>query len=78
MAPGGSAGTGWLLDCLAGLKHGNGAGWCGCTRPPDVRARGGAPVAFNFLEPRGRGKRQRVVARDAQRGGHLGADRLLL
>jgi selenocysteine lyase/cysteine desulfurase len=42
--------TGWLLDCLAGLKHGNGAPMVRLYGPPDVRARGGT-VAFNFLDP---------------------------
>ena len=69
--------TGWLLDCLAGLKHGNGAPMVRLYGPPDVQARGGT-VAFNFLDPRGDVVDERVGGAGRQRGGHLGADRLLL
>jgi selenocysteine lyase/cysteine desulfurase len=56
--------TSWLLDCLAGLKHGNGAPMTRIYGPRDGRARGGT-VAFNFLDPEGRVVDERAVGRDA-------------
>ena len=53
--------TGWLLDRLAALRHGNGAPMARIYGPADTRDRGGA-VAFNLLDPRGRIIDERAVA----------------
>jgi selenocysteine lyase/cysteine desulfurase len=60
--------TSWLLDGLAGLKHGNGAPMVRRYGPPDGEARGGT-VAFNFLDPRGTVVDERAVVRDASAAG---------
>lgn len=60
--------TGWLLDCLAGLKHASGAPMVRLYGPRDGRARG-ATVAFNFLDPRGAVVDERAVARDTSAAG---------
>ena len=60
--------TGWLLDCLAGLKHADGAPMVRLYGPRDNQARGGT-VAFNFLDPRGAVVDERAVARDASAAG---------
>jgi selenocysteine lyase/cysteine desulfurase len=60
--------TSWLLDCLAGLKHGNGAPMTRVYGPRDGRARGGV-VAFNFLDPSGMVVDERAVARDTTAAG---------
>src|SRR5580693_2803840 len=58
--------TGWLLGCLAGLKHGNGAPMVRLYGPPDGEARGGT-VAFNFLDARGAVVDEREVVREGWR-----------
>jgi len=60
--------TGWLLDCLAGLKHADGAPMVRLYGPRDNQARGGT-VAFNFLDPRGVVVDERAVARDTSAAG---------
>jgi selenocysteine lyase/cysteine desulfurase len=60
--------TGWLLDCLTGLTHANGAPMVCLYGPRDNRARGGT-VAFNFLDPAGAVVDERAVARDASAAG---------
>ena len=60
--------TSWLLDGLAGLKHGNGAPMVRLYGPGPGRARGGT-VAFNFLDPSGAVVDERAVARDASAAG---------
>ena len=60
--------TGWLLDCLAELKHASGAPMVRLYGPRDGRARG-ATVAFNFLDPRGAVVDERAVARDTGAAG---------
>jgi selenocysteine lyase/cysteine desulfurase len=60
--------TGWLLGCLARLKHGNGAPLVRLYGPEDGEARGGT-VAFNFLDPTGALVDERAVARDASAAG---------
>jgi selenocysteine lyase/cysteine desulfurase len=56
--------TGWLLDRLTALRHGNGAPMVRIYGPSDLDSRG-ATVAFNFLDPAGQVVDERVVARDA-------------
>jgi selenocysteine lyase/cysteine desulfurase len=60
--------TGWLLDCLAGLKHADGAPMVRLYGPRENQARGGT-VAFNFLDPRGVVVDERSVARDTSAAG---------
>ena len=60
--------TAWLLDCLAGLKHADGAPMVRLYGPGDIQARGGT-VAFNFLDPRGVVVDERAVARDTSAAG---------
>jgi selenocysteine lyase/cysteine desulfurase len=60
--------VGWLLDGLAGLKHGNGAPMTRVYGPRDCRGRG-ATVAFNFLDTRGAVVDERAVARDTSAAG---------
>src|SRR5260370_42217484 len=45
--------TGWLIDRLAALRHGNGEPMVRIYGPASTRDRGGT-VAFNLLDPRGR------------------------
>ncbi len=54
--------TGWLLDRLAGLRHGNGEPMARLYGPAGTRDRGGT-VAFNLLDPGGRVVDERAVAR---------------
>jgi selenocysteine lyase/cysteine desulfurase len=60
--------TSWLLDGLAGLKHGNGAPMVRRYGPGPGQSRGGT-VAFNFLDPSGAVVDERAVARDASAAG---------
>ncbi len=60
--------TGWLLDGLAGLKHGNGTPMVRVYGPGPGQERGGT-VAFNFLDPDGAVVDERAVARDASAAG---------
>lgn len=60
--------TSWLLGCLAGLKHGNGAPMVRLYGPADGEARGGT-VAFNFLDAQGAVVDERAVVRDASAAG---------
>ena len=60
--------TGWLLDRLGRLKHGNGAPLVRLYGPAGLAGRGGT-VAFNFLDPAGRVVDERAVARDAAAAG---------
>ena len=54
--------TGWLIDRLAALRHGNGEPMARIYGPADTRDRGGT-VAFNLLDPRGYVVDERAVAR---------------
>jgi selenocysteine lyase/cysteine desulfurase len=56
--------TGWLLDRLTALRHGNGAPVARVYGPSDVDSRG-ATVTFNFLDPAGEVVDERIVGRDA-------------
>jgi selenocysteine lyase/cysteine desulfurase len=60
--------TGWLLDQLAALRHGNGEPMAQIYGPAGTRDRGGT-VAFNLLDPRGRVVDERAVARDTSAAG---------
>jgi selenocysteine lyase/cysteine desulfurase len=60
--------TGWLIDRLAALRHGNGEPMARIYGPPSTRDRGGA-VAFNLLDPGGRVVDERAVARDTAAAG---------
>ena len=60
--------TGWLLDRLAALRHGNGAPMARIYGPAGTRDRGGT-VAFNLLDPGGRVVDERAVARDTAAAG---------
>jgi selenocysteine lyase/cysteine desulfurase len=60
--------TGWLLDHLGRLKHGNGAPLVRLYGPAGTDRRGGT-VALNFLDPDGRLIDERAVARDASAAG---------
>ena len=53
--------TGWLLDRLAALRHGNGEPMARIYGPAGTRDRGGT-VAFNLLDPGGRIIDERAVA----------------
>src|SRR5258708_23344778 len=54
--------TGWLIDRLAALRHGNGEPMVRIYGPASTRDRGGT-VAFNLLDPGGRVVDERAVAR---------------
>jgi len=54
--------TGWLIDRLAALRHGNGEPMAWIHGPASTRDRGGT-VAFNLLDPGGRVIDERAVAR---------------
>jgi selenocysteine lyase/cysteine desulfurase len=54
--------TGWLIDRLGGLRHGNGEPMARIYGPADTSDRGGT-VAFNLLDPRGGVVDERAVAR---------------
>jgi selenocysteine lyase/cysteine desulfurase len=60
--------TGWLLDNLSRLKHGNGAPLIRLYGPADMVRRGGT-VSLNFLDPDGHVVDERAVARDAAAAG---------
>ena len=60
--------TSWLLDGLAGLKHGNGAPMVRVYGPGPGESRGGT-VALNFLDPGGAVVDERIVARDTSAAG---------
>ena len=60
--------TGWLLDRLGALRHGNGAPMTRIYGPAGTRDRGGT-VAFNLLDPGGRVVDERAVARDTAAAG---------
>ena len=53
--------TGWLIDRLAALRHGNGEPMARIYGPASTRDRGGT-VAFNLLDPGGRVVDERAVA----------------
>ena len=60
--------TGWLLDGLAALKHGNGTPMVRVYGPGPGQSRG-VTVTFNFLDPHGAVVDERAVARDASAAG---------
>jgi len=60
--------TGWLLDRLAALRHGNGQPMARIYGPIDTRDRGGT-VAFNLLDQGGGVIDERAVARAATAAG---------
>ena len=60
--------TGWLLDSLSRLKHGNGAPLIRLYGPAGMAGRGGT-VSLNFLDPDGHVVDERAVARDAAAAG---------
>ena len=53
--------TGWLIDRLSALRHGNGAPMVRIYGPASTRDRGGT-VAFNLVDPGGRVVDERAVA----------------
>src|SRR5271165_1085520 len=60
--------TSWLIEGLAGLKHGSGAPMVRVYGPGPGEWRGGI-VTFNFLDPRGAVVDERIVARDTSAAG---------
>jgi len=60
--------TGWLIDRLAALRHGNGEPMAWIYGPAGTRDRGGT-VAFNLLDPGGRVVDERAVARESAAAG---------
>jgi selenocysteine lyase/cysteine desulfurase len=60
--------TGWLLDRLGALRHGNGAPMAAIHGPADTARRGGT-VAFSLLGPRGDAFDVRAVERDMAAAG---------
>jgi selenocysteine lyase/cysteine desulfurase len=60
--------TGWLIDRLAALRHGNGEPMARIHGPASTRDRGGT-VAFNLLDPGGHVVDERAVARDTAAAG---------
>jgi len=60
--------TGWLLDRLTALRHGNGEPMARIYGPASTRDRGGI-VAFNLLSPDGRVIDERAVARATSAAG---------
>lgn len=60
--------TGWLLEHLGRLKHGNGAPLVRLYGPAGMDSRGGT-VTLNFLDPHGQLIDERAVARDASAAG---------
>jgi selenocysteine lyase/cysteine desulfurase len=60
--------TGWLLDRLAAMRHGNGQPMTRIYGPADLIARGGT-VSFNLLDPAGNIVDERAVARDTAAAG---------
>jgi selenocysteine lyase/cysteine desulfurase len=60
--------TGWLIDRLTALRHGNGEPMARIYGPASIERRGGI-VAFNLLDPRGGIVDERAVARTAAAAG---------
>lgn len=60
--------TGWLLEQLGALRHGNGTPMARIYGPAGVEGRG-ATVTFNLLDPYGRVVDERLVAAEAARAG---------
>lgn len=60
--------TGWLLDQLGAMKHGNGTPMTRVYGPATVAARGGT-VAFNFLDATGKVVDERLVAAESAKAG---------
>jgi selenocysteine lyase/cysteine desulfurase len=60
--------TGWLLNRLTALRHGNGEPMARIYGPAGTRDRGGT-VAFNLLDPGGRIIDERAVVRDTAAAG---------
>jgi selenocysteine lyase/cysteine desulfurase len=60
--------TGWLIDRLAALRHGNGTPLVRIYGPASTRDRGGT-VAFNLVDPSGRVVDERAVAKDTAAAG---------
>jgi selenocysteine lyase/cysteine desulfurase len=60
--------TGWLLDRLAALRHGNDKPMARIYGPAGTRGRGGT-VSFNLLDPGGHVVDERAVARAASANG---------
>jgi selenocysteine lyase/cysteine desulfurase len=60
--------TGWLLERMAGLRHGNGRPIARRYGPAGLAGRGGT-VAFNLLDPAGRVVDERLVAAEAAAAG---------
>jgi selenocysteine lyase/cysteine desulfurase len=60
--------TGWLIDQLTALRHGNGTPMVRIYGPASTRDRGGT-VAFNLIDPRGRVVDERAVAKDTAAAG---------
>ena len=69
--------TGWLLDQLLALRHGNGQPLIRLYGPADTRQRG-ATIQINFLNARGRAHRLQARGAVGQRRAHLAAGRLSL
>jgi selenocysteine lyase/cysteine desulfurase len=60
--------TGWTLDRLTALRHGNGRPVVRLYGPADTAGRG-ATIAFNFLDPTGAMVDERLVARESAAAG---------
>jgi selenocysteine lyase/cysteine desulfurase len=60
--------TGWLLDRLGALRHGNGQPMVRIYGPRNTVRRGGT-IAFNLLDPRGTLIDERLVARESAAAG---------
>ena len=60
--------TGWLLERLAALRHGNGAPMVCMYGPSDTHLRG-ATIAMNFTDPTGALIDSRLVERHANNAG---------
>jgi selenocysteine lyase/cysteine desulfurase len=60
--------TGWLLDRLGGLRHGDGSPMTRVYGPSNTHARGGT-VSFNFLDRTGRIVDERLVAAETAAAG---------
>ncbi|MCP3803571.1 aminotransferase class V-fold PLP-dependent enzyme [Allokutzneria sp. A3M-2-11 16] len=60
--------TGWLLDALGELRHGNGAPMVLVYGPRTTEGRGGT-IAFNFLTPDGELVDERLVSRESAAAG---------
>jgi selenocysteine lyase/cysteine desulfurase len=60
--------TGWLLDRLVAMRHGNGRPMVRVYGPTGTRGRGGT-VALNFLDPDGDVVDERLVAKESAEQG---------